>query len=107
MPCSTSGQCPTAPATFLCPPEQPTLGGLLPMTAHPFATARVADASLDSPADPGDVATAMNIWRLLLRPGGFLLVELIAGQPQPGELSHRAAIIAGRHRPAYRDLLVL
>ncbi|NIL43195.1 hypothetical protein HCB17_20160 [Salinispora arenicola] len=38
--------------------------------------------------------TAMTTWRPLLRPGGFLLVGLTAGQPQPGEFSHRATVIA-------------
>ncbi|MEU8159505.1 hypothetical protein [Micromonospora parva] len=98
---------------------------------------------------PDDVATAMTAWRPLLRPGGFLLVGLTTPQPQPGEFSHRATVIAaaraaglfyhqhipavlvplpeheprtapehpdeaddgrrllaGRHLPAFRDLLV-
>ncbi|MFB9238716.1 hypothetical protein ACFFWC_24845, partial [Plantactinospora siamensis] len=33
--------------------------------------------------DRDHTATAMNIWRRLLRPGGFLLVGLTASQPQP------------------------
>ncbi|MEU5552152.1 hypothetical protein ABZ738_20480 [Micromonospora sp. NPDC047793] len=40
------------------------------------------------------IATAMSTWRPLLRPGGFLLVGLTASQPQPGEVSHRATVIA-------------
>ncbi|MGY3516537.1 hypothetical protein ACVMYR_09510 [Micromonospora sp. PTRAS2] len=45
------------------------------------------------PARDG-IATAMSTWRPLLRPGGFLLVGLTASQPQPGEVSHRATVIA-------------
>ncbi|PZF84086.1 hypothetical protein C1I99_30595, partial [Micromonospora deserti] len=40
------------------------------------------------------IATAMSTWRPLLRPGGFLLVGLTASQPQSGEVSHRATVIA-------------
>ncbi|MGC4815621.1 hypothetical protein ACLQ29_34420 [Micromonospora sp. DT228] len=40
------------------------------------------------------IATAMSTWRPLLRPGGSLLVGLNASQPQPGEVSHRATVIA-------------
>ncbi|WP_329007576.1 hypothetical protein OG271_17790 [Micromonospora rifamycinica] len=39
-------------------------------------------------------ATAMNIWRTLLRPGGYLLVGLTNTPPQPGEFSRRATVIA-------------
>lgn len=45
------------------------------------------------------IATAMSTWRPLLRPGGFLLVGLTTTQPQPGEVSHRATVIAAA-RPA-------
>ncbi|PSK65585.1 hypothetical protein B0E53_02486 [Micromonospora sp. MH33] len=40
------------------------------------------------------IAAAMSTWRPLLRPGGFLLVGLTAAQPQSGEFSHRATVIA-------------
>ncbi|GAB3863625.1 hypothetical protein GCM10029963_72650 [Micromonospora andamanensis] len=40
------------------------------------------------------IATVMSTWRPLLRPGGFLLVGLTASQPQPGEFSRRATVIA-------------
>ncbi|MEU8370093.1 hypothetical protein [Micromonospora tulbaghiae] len=40
------------------------------------------------------LAAALSTWRPLLRPGGYLLVGLTASQAQPGEVSHRATVIA-------------
>ncbi|MDG4764500.1 hypothetical protein O7632_10340 [Solwaraspora sp. WMMD406] len=55
-------------------------------------------ASLPEGAQPftrDSAATAMTTWRPLLRPGGFLVVGLTPPrQPQPGELSRRATVIA-------------
>ncbi len=43
---------------------------------------------------PDDLTTAMNTWRPLLRPGGFLLVALTTAPPPPRGFSHRATVIA-------------
>ncbi|MBW4705193.1 MULTISPECIES: hypothetical protein [unclassified Micromonospora] len=45
----------------------------------------------DSPDDP---TTAMSTWRLLLRPGGFLIAGLTTTPPPPGRFSYRATVIA-------------
>jgi hypothetical protein len=37
---------------------------------------------------------AMNTWRRLVRPGGFLIAALTARGPEPGKLSHRSTVIA-------------
>ncbi|WP_255599282.1 hypothetical protein [Micromonospora sp. RL09-050-HVF-A] len=36
----------------------------------------------------------MSTWRLLLRPGGFLIAGLTTTPPPPGRFSYRATVIA-------------
>jgi hypothetical protein len=44
--------------------------------------------------DPYGTTRAMQSWRRLLRPGGFLLTALTAGAYRSGPMSHRSTVIA-------------
>jgi len=55
--------------------------------------ARLPRAGADS-LDLHGITRAMHAWRTLLHPGGYLLTVLTAHDPEHGQVSHRATVIA-------------
>jgi hypothetical protein len=53
-------------------------------------------------AGPDGLSLAMQRWRTLLRPGGFLIAIPTTAEPSVGRISHRAAIIAAARTAGLR-----
>jgi hypothetical protein len=71
------------------PPARPLLGRA---TGAGLVTARLPRDGVDS-ADLWGVTRAMQTWRALLRPRGFLLTALTAPPVGAGSVSHRSTVI--------------